>query len=307
MSAPRPTFSHEALFYDDLPGFLAGTVPFLEAGIAGGEPALVAVEPVKVEALRAALPDANGHVQYVDMTELGRNPGRIISAWAEFMQEHAGAPTLRGIGEPVWPGRTPDELVECQRHEALLNLAFAEHQGFVLRCPYDRGRLDDSVLSAALHSHPVLTIDGRTVPSGRFEAMVAPYAGTLPEPACPVDQLDLAVELLPEVRRRVTSGALAAEIDADRAADLALAVTEAVTNTLRHAGGRGILRTWQDGRSFVCEVRDGGRIDDPLAGRLPVPVEQPTGRGLWLMHQLCDLVQVRSSAAGTTVRLHLHA
>ena len=51
MSAPRPTFSHEALFYDDLPGFLAGTVPFLEAGIAGGEPALVAVEPVKVEAL----------------------------------------------------------------------------------------------------------------------------------------------------------------------------------------------------------------------------------------------------------------
>jgi hypothetical protein len=29
------------------------------------------------------------------------------------------------IGEPIWAECTPDELVECQRHETLLNLAFA--------------------------------------------------------------------------------------------------------------------------------------------------------------------------------------
>ena len=28
------------------------------------------------------------------------------------------------------------------------------------------------------------------------------------------------------------------------------------------------------------------------------------GRGVWLANQLCDLVQIRSGAAGTVVRLH---
>jgi prepilin-type processing-associated H-X9-DG protein len=33
---------------------------------------------------------------------------------------------LRGAGEPIWPERRPAELVECQRHESLLNVAFAD-------------------------------------------------------------------------------------------------------------------------------------------------------------------------------------
>ena len=34
-------------------------------------------------------------------------------------------------------------------------------------------------------------------------------------------------------------------------------------------------------------------------------VEQPSGRGLWLVNQLCDLVSVRSAADGTTVRVRV--
>jgi MEDS: MEthanogen/methylotroph, DcmR Sensory domain len=44
---------------------------------------------------------------------------------------------LRGIGEPLFATRSADELVECQRHEALLNLAFQDAPGFWLLCPYD--------------------------------------------------------------------------------------------------------------------------------------------------------------------------
>jgi anti-sigma regulatory factor (Ser/Thr protein kinase) len=300
------TFTHLALFYDDLNAFLEDTVPFIREGIEAGDAALVAVDRAKGEALRARLPEANGDVHYADMAELGRNPGRIISAWAHFVREQtARGLQVRGIGEPIWHGRTRDEIVECQRHEELLNVAFADQPGFVLLCPYDRANLEDSVLFAACSSHPLVTCDGQTIPSTAYSADVTPFAGRLPEPGGPVERLDFGDEHLTEVRRRVLDRATAAGLDPERAADLVLAVTEAATNTLRHAGGDGVVRIWREPGSIVCEVLDRGRIEDPLAGRLPVAADQPSGRGLWLVNQLCDFVQIRSSETGNTVRMHV--
>jgi hypothetical protein len=31
----------------------------------------------------------------------------------------------------------------------------------------------------------------------------------------------------------------------------------------------------------------------------------PGGKGLWVVNQLCDLVQARTGPAGTTTRLHM--
>jgi len=56
---------------------------------------------------------------------------------------------------------------------------------------------------------------------------------------------------------------------------------------------------------YSCEVRDGGQIHDLLAGRVRPGAEEIGGRGLWLVNHLCGLVQIRSSAGGTVVRLHL--
>ncbi|MBA3233977.1 MAG: MEDS domain-containing protein [Propionibacteriales bacterium] len=61
---------------------------------------------------------------------------------------------VRGIGEPVWPGRTAAELVEAQCHEALLNVAFADSGRWDLLCPYDIQALPDDVIAEALRSHP---------------------------------------------------------------------------------------------------------------------------------------------------------
>ena len=55
----------------------------------------------------------------------------------------------------------------------------------------------------------------------------------------------------------------------------------------------------------MCEVSDSGCIDQPLAGRERPNPADTTGRGLWLANQLCNLVQIRSSPDGTTVRLHM--
>jgi hypothetical protein len=42
----------------------------------------------------------------------------------------------------------------------------------------------------------------------------------------------------------------------------------------------------------------------PLAGRIRPEIDQASGHGLWLVNQLCDLVQVRTSEHGTVVRAH---
>ncbi len=51
------------------------------------------------------------------MRVLGSNPACIIPAWRRFLAEWApdGRP-VRGIGEPIWVGRSEAELTECQLH-----------------------------------------------------------------------------------------------------------------------------------------------------------------------------------------------
>ena len=58
------------------------------------------------------------------------------------------------------------------------------------------------------------------------------------------------------------------------------------------------------GAEVLCQVHDSGRITDPLAGRVRHGPDD-RGHGLWLVNQVCDLVELRSGDAGTTVRIHL--
>jgi anti-sigma regulatory factor (Ser/Thr protein kinase) len=120
-----------------------------------------------------------------------------------------------------------------------------------------------------------------------------------------VQELAFDGESLGAVRRLLAARAAEAGLDAERASELVLAVNEVATNSVRHAGGAGTIRVWVGTRWLVCELEDRGRIDDPLAGREPPTADRQNGRGLWIANQVCDLVQVRSSATGTVVRLHV--
>jgi len=106
------------------------------------------------------------------------------------------------------------------------------------------------------------------------------------------------------LRQLVAALAAPAGLAADRAADLMLAVSEIAANSACHGGGSGTFAAWVTGGAVVCEVRDSGRIEHPLAGRKRPSAAQPGGRGLWLANQLCDLVQIRVDANGTIVRIH---
>ena len=106
------------------------------------------------------------------------------------------------------------------------------------------------------------------------------------------------------VRADVRARASSAGLSAERTADLVLAVHEVAVNSAQHGRGASELRIWETDQALVCEVRGAGRIADPMVGRRPPPWQDEHGRGLWMANQLCDLVQVRSRAAGTTVRIH---
>ncbi|HWD08171.1 MAG TPA: ATP-binding protein, partial [Actinomycetota bacterium] len=56
---------------------------------------------------------------------------------------------------------------------------------------------------------------------------------------------------------------------------------------------------------LIFQVEDRGLIDNPLAGRVRPAPDGEHGYGLWLVNQICDLVQIRSGPAGTVVRLHI--
>jgi anti-sigma regulatory factor (Ser/Thr protein kinase) len=299
------TFRHEAMFYAGQDEFAEGTLSFLREGLAADEPALVVVDAAKITLLRAALGADAGRVHFADMAEVGSNPARIIPAWRDFVAEHAGSGRrFRGIGEPIYPARSPAELVECQKHEALLNVAFAGSAPWRLLCPYDTVSLPDDVIAEARRSHPIL-LHGDDQWASRDYREIDTLDGPLPEPRHRPDELSFGTGALGSIRALVSRRAVEHGLDSARTADVVLAVNEVATNSLRHGGGHGRLRVWQDGDALICEVQDRGRIEQPLVGRERPPTEKDGGRGLWMVNQLCDLVQIRSSAAGTTVRMHV--
>ncbi|HEX5763311.1 MAG TPA: sensor histidine kinase [Solirubrobacterales bacterium] len=302
-------FHHEAFFYGDEDEFLAGAVPFLRDAAQEGEAALVAVSMTRARALRAELNGEADAVRFVDMERLGRNPARIIPAWQEFVDEHGGSDRpVRGIGEPVWPGRDSDELDECARHEALLNHAFWGGPAWRLLCPYDSSALGDEVLEAARDSHAVVSgswTSGEERETAIDPRAISPFAGVLPLQPTEAGRFDFDQTLLQEARALVKGAAGRAGLSAERSFDLVAAVAELVNNSVLHGGGAGILTVWREQESLVVQVDDEGVIEEPLTGRVRPDPAWHHGRGLWMVNHLCDLAQIRSGEGGTTVRVRM--
>ena len=106
-------------------------------------------------------------------------------------------------------------------------------------------------------------------------------------------------ELLHRVRRAIRVYAIRAGVPRERVEEVVFAVGEASLNTVEHAyrGEAGLLRLRaerQDGR-LVVRVRDDGAWREP--------VERGRGRGMRLMRQFADDVQVETGPDGTVVTL----
>jgi anti-sigma regulatory factor (Ser/Thr protein kinase) len=299
-------YRHDVMLWSDVDDFVERTVRFVRDGLDSGEPVMVAVPRARLLRVEQALgPDADA-VVLADMESVGSNPARIIAAWAEFLTAAAGRPA-RGVGEPLWAGRRDAEVEECQLHESLLNAAVPTDTPFWLRCPYEVGALPVAVIEESLRTHPWVADDhGSSEANPAFVAQSAghAFAALLSEPPGSHVVRTITSASLRSVRDLALHVARVCGVDESRAADLGLALHELGVNTLVHGGGGGTLRLWRTADALVCEVVDAGVVTDPLTGRFAPDMEEPDGRGLWMVNQLCDLVQLRSSATGTTVRVH---
>jgi len=299
-------YVHDVMFWSRPEPFVRATVDFVRAGLSAHERVLVALPAPRLRAVRAALGDAARHVDFADMEHLGANPARIIGAWVAFVTASGDHPS-RGVGEPLWAGRSSVEVSECQLHEALLNDAIPATAPLWLRCPYEVSALPTEVVDGALHSHPwVAQDDGRARANEAYaggELGAMGFATPLPDPPAASIVRTITHETLRSVRDLAAHVARVCGVADERAEDLGLALHELGVNSVVHGNG-GTLRLWRTPDALVCEVKDRGVVADPLTGRLAPDDEEPDGRGLWMVNQLCDLVQLRSSDTGTTVRVH---
>jgi anti-sigma regulatory factor (Ser/Thr protein kinase) len=303
-------FRHEGFFYAGDREYADHTSAFITEGLEAGEAVLVAVPPRELGLIRSALGPADAaSVRFADITKIGLNPLRIIPLWRDFVSEHGSArKPVRGIGQPVWPARKPDELVEAQRHESLINLAFQDAPAWIL-CPYDLTSLEDLVVAEAHRSHPHLVYNRTAVTSPTYVGLSSidkPFDTPLPDP--PTKPETMAFESVTDlhgVRTFVSNWAMTFGLARERLPELVLTVNELVTNSLRHARTGGTVRAWKDGVSIVFEVQDSGHIAEPLIGRHRPQASADGGFGLWIVNQLCDLVEIRSLTNGSIVRLHV--
>lgn len=309
-------FRHQAFTYRDDEQYLRGTAGYVREGLAAQEAVLVAAVAPRVRLLREELGAQAADVEFADLSEVGRNPGRIVPLWQDWIERNAGsARGLRGVCEPPLAGRDEDGLRECRLHEQLLNTAFGRGRAWSLLCLYDAGRLAADVVDGARHSHPLVFEDGVRLPNAAYrhsEADVrAMFGAPLPEPdaADVVAAFGFDFGTIDRVRAAVREFAPELGLDSAGVLDLALVASELAANSVRHGGGSGVFRLWRQGPHAVCEARDLGLITDPLVGlRRPDFRKNAGGAGLWTVHQLCDLVCIRSGVEqGTVVRAHFAA
>ena len=298
-------FRHAALLYRSDAEYAQAVMDMTGAdGADASCAALVATGPRDGLVRDAARVTASA-VSFADITKLGRDPARLIPAALAFAGQRPGRRACCVL-EAGWPGRSPAELRELGRYEALCNLALAG-QPVTLVCPYDCTQLPAEVLASVELTHPVVIVAGQSRPGhgylgpGRF-----PPGCDQPLPDPPPDAAEMTFTSdLSQVRAFTARHAEAARLPQPRAADLVIAASELAANTVQHSPGGGTVSAWHTPYEALVQVTDSGTITDPLTGYRQPPSDTASGHGLWLVRQVCDLTELRTGPAGTTIRLHM--
>ena len=301
---------HRALVYRDADRFVDAVGAFVRDGVARGECVLAALSTQKLDWLREDLGADAATVDFTDERALYERHGPMLNAVLDYLERHGqpGRGQARIVAEQTLALRDPAHVRAYMRYEAASNVAYARFDAAVL-CPYDAASLPDAIVQDALRTHPEVLDDGTPRPSERYvdpRAFVRERAVVGPVPA---EVAPIALEVPDDVagaRALARAHAAAAGAPRDAIEDLELAVSEVATNALVHGREPRLVWCYVDDGDLVCQVHDAGPGPaDPLQGYLPPDIRWVRGRGLWLAHQLCDIVEIARDRAGTAVQLRL--
>jgi anti-sigma regulatory factor (Ser/Thr protein kinase) len=307
----RARYRHDALLYDSPDVLVSAAVPFLLAGLAEGDAAVVATSAGTADLLREAV-DGDPRVHVLERGEVyrARTP-TAITTFRSLAEQHAseGVREVRVVGEVDF-GPTERDWLEWQRYESVINVALADWPLHGL-CVFDTQRLSEPLLESARQTHPRLVgPTGVAAPSPHYVDS-AEYLRGLAVPDEPLEATHPRLSI-PAVADFIgLRHAVAAELSAVRAPrdvveDFLLAVDEMTSNAARHGKPPVSLDLWVGDDRLVCSIRDRGPgVDDPFAGYGPAHGEDLSrgGMGLWLARQLCDHVDISGDDEGTRVRL----
>ncbi|MGW3962479.1 anti-sigma factor RsbA family regulatory protein [Amycolatopsis sp. NPDC005003] len=298
-------YDHAAVHYRGHDELLAVAVPFLEGGLAAGEPTLVSLEPERAELVRDALPPS-ARVDYLSTGDLYARPAAAIKSYRELLAGFVagGAAGIRIFGE------IPQAAIDTSwdwwaRYESAVNHAYGE---FPLRsmCAYDTGTTPRHVLDDVARTHPFVATPGGHHPNTGYVDPLSFLTDPRPMTPLPIESTAPRAELAdprPSDARRAVLATAPVDLAAAEVDDLVLAVSEIVDNALRHGRPPVRVRIWADAGQMVVSVHDAGPGPaDPFAGLLPAD-RSIGGRGLWIAHQICSEVTLHRDDTGFTARL----
>jgi AcrR family transcriptional regulator len=301
MSAITPPLIHEALVYSSAEEFLARLLPFVEDGLAAGQPVIAVLEPGKIALLSDALGDQAEDVLFGDAGHLYRRPAHAVAEYRQHLDAQLSArPDLdlvRVIGE-VRFGSSTEEHDGWRRYESMLNESFADYPAWII-CPYDARALPERVVADAHCTHRFISTGDRRDESSVYIETDEVVARAVLRESGDVDKEPIAgltirdESELEQLRRFVGGSARAAGLAPPAVLDVVVAAGELARDALRH--GEASVHVFRNGARWMCDVtgNDSGRT------------ARGAKVGLSIARVVSDRVELSSAADTHTVRLNL--
>lgn len=298
---------HEGVPFSSPAGLAEQLAPRLRSAVEAEGPVVAVLDPAERDALRAALGDVAGHVEFLAPADVYRLPAFTVAVrWARLSRQTVPGGYATVVAQHV------TDLADggpgyWARLDAALDVALPGLPVGVL-CPFPDD-VDERVLRGS--THRTLLSAGHSVPGLGYRMPVDVVAEFPPPPppelGRPVETREFALDGLGGLRRAVAEVSTDAGLPTERVADFVLAVNEIASNSVEHGPGSGTLRLWRlgtgPGSHVVAEVRDGGSMQVPFPGLVAPPPSGARGRGLWLASELSDVLQVWSDGSGTVIRV----
>lgn len=288
---PHSGYRHDVLVHENDDDLVAGTRAFVERGLASGGQVLVHGTRSRVGLLREVLGD-HPQLEYGLDEELYQEPTRTLFAYQRRLAEMP-EPLDFWVTGTVPLGHDMAEQAAWARYESAVNEALSSYS-FRALCTYDTRTNPDSVIQAALATHPSINTDLTSRPSTQYVDPVSFLADSMARVPRPPDERPSWATTVSGLEDLAQARCLLKTVARDSSAlslpavdEFITAVSEVMANGVVHGGPPVYVSLWADVASLTCQILDSGAgTVHPLAG-LRYPDEWGP-MGLWAARQLVD-------------------